>query len=74
MNDRDLCFLGLLALACRLSESTEEQREPPAAHCPRDPAHAAVVRADGALWCRACDQAFYPTAEEWDAAPWPGVG
>lgn len=30
--------------------------------CPRDLAHVVSVRADGAKWCRACDEAFYPAA------------
>src|SRR5688500_10542342 len=28
--------------------------------CPRNPSHAVALRADGAMWCRGCDEAFYP--------------
>lgn len=32
----------------------------PRAACPRDQLHAVAHRADGAIWCRGCDEAFYP--------------
>lgn len=28
--------------------------------CPRDISHTVSLRADGAKWCLACDEAFYP--------------
>jgi hypothetical protein len=33
--------------------------------CPRNPLHAVALRADGAMWCRGCDEAFYPQAAIW---------
>jgi len=33
--------------------------------CPRDHRHAVALRTDGALWCRGCDEAFYPQALIW---------
>ena len=35
--------------------------------CPRNPLHAVAHRADGAMWCRGCDEAFYPQVTIWDA-------
>jgi hypothetical protein len=35
--------------------------------CPRDPLHPVALRADGAMWCRGCDEAFYPQAAIWSA-------
>ena len=28
--------------------------------CPRDLAHPISLRGDGAMWCRACDEGFFP--------------
>ena len=35
--------------------------------CPRNPLHAVALRADGAMWCRGCDEAFYPQVTIWDS-------
>ena len=35
--------------------------------CPRNAGHAVAVRGDGAMWCRGCDEAFYPQVTIWDA-------
>ena len=35
--------------------------------CPRNPSHAVALRADGAMWCRGCDEAFYPQVTIWDS-------
>jgi hypothetical protein len=35
--------------------------------CPRNRGHAVALRADGAMWCRGCDEAFYPHADIWNA-------
>jgi hypothetical protein len=32
----------------------------PRGACPRDLTHRVSLRADGAMWCLACDEAFYP--------------
>ena len=32
----------------------------PRAVCPRDQLHPVAHRADGAIWCRGCDEGFYP--------------
>lgn len=97
MNHKDLCFLGLIALAyvyldARIDESLESSGTdrsaardavPPAPGpgtalvlrplralvpvepgCPRSGEHPIIRRADGAFWCRACDEAYYPTTAE----------
>lgn len=78
MTNQDLCFLGLLALACRMIDSPEEGGAPTAAPdgagCPRGADHETTLRADGALWCLRCDEAFYSRAPEWDAALRPRTG
>lgn len=39
----------------------EEPRAWPAVEsCPRDLSHVISLRGDGAKWCLACDEAFYP--------------
>ena len=35
--------------------------------CPRNQLHAVALRADGAMWCRGCDEAFYPQVTIWNA-------
>ena len=35
--------------------------------CPRDQRHAVALRPDGAMWCRGCDEAFYPQVTIWDS-------
>ena len=35
--------------------------------CPRNQLHAVALRADGAMWCRGCDEAFYPRVAIWDS-------
>ena len=35
--------------------------------CPRNQLHAVALRPDGAMWCRGCDEAFYPQVTIWDA-------
>jgi hypothetical protein len=37
----------------------------PRAVCPRDALHPVTHRADGAIWCRGCDEAFYPQLAIW---------
>lgn len=98
MNQKDLCFLGLLALAYLYLDATSEQAVPtdrrlaggdePASvspaggtarvryaalvalepTCPRDAEHLVSHRKDGAMWCRGCDRAYYPSVAEWSAA------
>ena len=34
--------------------------------CPRNALHAIALRADGAMWCRGCDEAFYPQVAIWN--------
>jgi hypothetical protein len=34
--------------------------------CPRNQLHAVALRADGAMWCRGCDEAFYPQGAIWE--------
>ena len=43
----------------------------PRAVCPRDQLHPVSHRADGAIWCRGCDEAFYPQATIWGAIMQP---
>ena len=93
MNHKDLCFLGLIALAyvyldARIEETRAPQAPVPAplpyggipgtsivlrptravvpreAGCPRDDAHPITRRADGAIWCRGCDEAYYPSTAD----------
>lgn len=97
MDHKDLCFLGLIALAyvyleARLEESLEAPAPAPAPlrpelaatpatatgadlffgvspapvdpGCPRFADHPISRRADGAIWCRGCDEAFYPSTAE----------
>ena len=99
MNHKDLCFLGLIALAyVYLDARIEETRAPQPAQppqppqparlpyggipgtsivlrsarslvprepgCPRDQAHRITRRADGAIWCRGCDEAYYPSTAD----------
>ena len=33
--------------------------------CPRNHLHPVTLRGDGAMWCRGCDEAFYPQAVVW---------
>ena len=33
--------------------------------CPRHEDHSVSVRSDGAIWCRGCDEAFYPADVIW---------
>ena len=33
--------------------------------CPRNHLHPVTLRGDGAMWCRGCDEAFYPQAAIW---------
>jgi hypothetical protein len=33
--------------------------------CPRNAQHTVALRPDGAMWCRGCDEAFYPHATIW---------
>lgn len=79
MSHRDFCLLGLFALAVvaldtlavprpRAAEPRRQVAPPPAEGCPRDRGHRSAGRADGAVWCLHCDEAFYPRAAEWDAA------
>lgn len=35
--------------------------------CPRNPLHRVALRADGAMWCRGCDEAFYPQFAIWNS-------
>ena len=35
--------------------------------CPRNQLHAVALRPDGAMWCRDCDEAFYPQVTIWDS-------
>lgn len=35
--------------------------------CPRNELHSVALRADGAMWCRGCDEAFYPQVTIWNA-------
>jgi len=35
--------------------------------CPRNQLHPVALRADGAMWCRGCDEAFYPQVTIWNA-------
>ena len=35
--------------------------------CPRNRVHPVALRADGAMWCRGCDEAFYPQVAIWNA-------
>jgi hypothetical protein len=35
--------------------------------CPRNHLHPVALRPDGAMWCRGCDEAFYPQVTIWDA-------
>ena len=35
--------------------------------CPRNHLHPVAVRADGAMWCRGCDEAFYPEVVLWES-------
>ena len=35
--------------------------------CPRNQLHAVALRPDGAMWCRGCDEAFYPQVTIWDS-------
>lgn len=75
MTNQDLCFLGLLALACRMTDSPDEGAGAPVgARCPRGADHETALRADGALWCLRCDEGFYSRAPEWDAALRPRAG
>jgi hypothetical protein len=39
----------------------------PHAACPRDLGHPINLRADGALWCHSCDEAFYPHVALWES-------
>jgi hypothetical protein len=39
----------------------------PHAACPRDLGHPINLRADGALWCHSCDEAFYPAVALWES-------
>ena len=86
MNQKDVYFLGLLALAYVYLDRTGSRtlapasRRPlpvpirralpvpvrPRAACPKVAAHPVAQRWDGALWCRGCDQAFFPRVAEWD--------
>lgn len=34
--------------------------------CPKVSTHPVALRSDGAVWCRGCDQAFFPRVPEWD--------
>ncbi|MBW3630318.1 MAG: hypothetical protein KY464_13600 [Gemmatimonadetes bacterium] len=34
--------------------------------CPRNELHSVALRADGAMWCRGCDEAFYPQVAIWN--------
>lgn len=43
----------------------------PRAVCPRDQLHPVAHRADGAIWCRGCDEAFYPQGTIWKAIMHP---
>lgn len=38
----------------------------PRAGCPKVGSHPVALRPDGAVWCRACDQGFFPRVAEWD--------
>jgi hypothetical protein len=42
-------------------------RVAPHAACPRDLGHPINLRADGALWCHSCDEAFYPGPALWES-------
>lgn len=82
MNSKDLCFLGLLALAYlyldsgpageqpvrRLSVADDAGSAPGDPVCPRDAAHPVSHRGDGALWCRGCDEGFFPVVPGWEWA------
>ena len=35
--------------------------------CPRNHRHPVAVRPDGAMWCRGCDEAFYPELVLWES-------
>ena len=35
--------------------------------CPRNELQSVSLRADGAMWCRGCDEAFYPEVTIWNA-------
>lgn len=35
--------------------------------CPRNHLHVVAVRPDGAMWCRGCDEAFYPQVVVWQS-------
>ena len=80
MNSKDLCLLGLLALAylyldprsdaagagqplALVGGSARRAADPV---CPRQAGHPVSRRADGALWCRACDEGFFPRVPELD--------
>ena len=39
----------------------------PRDQCPRNPLHPVALRPDGAMWCRGCDEAFYPQVTIWDS-------
>lgn len=49
----------------RRSRSMALVRVTPHAACPRDLDHPINLRSDGALWCHACDEAFYPQVALW---------
>ncbi len=42
--------------------------------CPRDPRHAVRLRADGVIWCRGCDEAFYPQSLIWEILTQSTIG
>ena len=75
MNHRDVWFVGLLALAYlyldaaaptgRRQGVAREAGDVPGGTdgseaCPRDLSHRISLRADGAMWCLACDEGFFP--------------
>ncbi len=35
--------------------------------CPRNQGHRVSLRGDGAMWCRDCDEAFYPQGMIWES-------
>ena len=75
MNQRDVWFVGLLALAYLYLDAAaptarRQGAEPTASDapqtgdaadaCPRDGSHSISLRDDGAMWCLACDEGFFP--------------
>lgn len=86
MSQKDVYFLGLLALAYVYLDRSGSRTLPPSPRrslpvpvrrllpvpvhprpgCPKVSAHPVALRPDGAVWCRGCDQAFFPRVPEWD--------